>query len=502
MMENETAKLMLPVNITYLTAIQGFIGELAKTAGLPSKDIDPLLLAVEEATVNVIEHAFLPDENATFEVACEYTPLEFTVKIRDKGLPFDPDQVKAFEPDPDLEDISQPGLGFRLMKESVDKLTFHNLGFEGKEIRLTKFIHQKHIEEYFSPAHLERFEERTTTKEEPSEKHAFQVQFLQPEQAIEVAQCAYRTYGYTYVMENVYYPERLVEMTRTGDLISVVAVADANQEVMSHGALEFHGRKHGIPEIGMGFTKPTYRGMGCLNRLTEFVLNHAREKGIKGIYSKAVTTHIYSQKTLNTFEFHPCGLLVGLSPAKEFVRMEKQLTQRESLVLYYRKMNEIPSVKIYAPSSHQEMIEKIFRQTDVSVESVLSGVEDNTDLVDEHSHLECDINNRLQLANIYVNKYGKDLEPEMRNRLKDLCQKKIQAINIYLDLTDPDINKAVGMLEKQNCYFAGVFPGHPRPFLILQYLNDVYIDYDQIAIYDSFTKELFEYIKDRDPNLK
>ena len=51
-MENETAKLILPVSITYLAAIQGFISGLARTAGLPSKDIDLLLLAVEEATVN------------------------------------------------------------------------------------------------------------------------------------------------------------------------------------------------------------------------------------------------------------------------------------------------------------------------------------------------------------------------------------------------------------------------------------------------------------------
>jgi anti-sigma regulatory factor (Ser/Thr protein kinase) len=501
-MENETAKLILPVSITYLAAIQGFISGLARTAGLPSKDIDLLLLAVKEATVNVIEHAFLPDENATYEVACEYTPLEFTVKIRDKGLPFDPNQVKTFEPSPDLKDISQPGLGFRLMKESVDKLTFHNLGFEGKEVRLTKFIHQKHIEEYFSPAHLERFEGNTTTKEAPSKKHSFQVQFLQPKQAIEVAQCAYRTYGYTYVMENVYYPERLVEMTRTGDLISVVAVSDANQEVMSHCALEFHGRKHGIPEIGMGFTKPIYRGMGCLNRITEFILDHAREIGIKGIYGKAVTTHIYTQKSANTFGFRPCGLLVGLSPSKEFVRMEKQLTQRESLVLLYQKINKIPPPKIYPPSSHHEMIEKIFGQMGLPVESVHSGVGEDTDFVDEHSHVECDINNRLQLANIYFDKCGKDLEWELHNRLKELCQKKIEAINIYLDLTDPGINKAVGILEKQNCYFAGVFPGHSRPFLILQYLNNVQIDYDQIAIYDSFARELFEYIMARDPNLE
>ncbi len=500
MKKSPDARLILPVNIAYLPALQGFIGGLAKMAGLPPKDIEFLRLAVEEATTNVIEHAFLPDENATFEVICKHTPVEITVKVRDKGLPFDPAQFKGAKPRPDPDDIAGPGLGLRLMKSSVDRLVFNNLGYEGKEMVLTKFVHQRHIEDYFSPAHLEGFEDAPSQTEEPRGKTPFQVQFLQPEQAIEVAQCAYRTYGYTYVMENVYYPERLVEMTRTGDLISVVAVSEVNQEVMSHCALEFHGRKNGIPEIGMGFTKPAYRGMGCINRINEFILNHSREKGIKGIYSKAVTTHTYSQGALNKFEFRPCGLLVGYSPPKEFARMERRLTQRESLVLYYRQIVETPPLTIHPPPSHSKIIKRIFQQIGVAAEPAPQITYDHMALEEEHSRLECDVNHRLQLANIYINRCGKDLEREVRGRLKELCQKKIESIIFYLDLTDPVIKLATRVLEEQKCFFAGVFPVHPRPYLILQYLNNVYMDYDQIAIYDSFARQIVDYIKDRDPN--
>jgi anti-sigma regulatory factor (Ser/Thr protein kinase) len=501
MAKSGNVELSLPVNMAYLPAIQGFIGELAKTAGLSSKDVDYLLLAVEEAVANVIDHAFLPDEDARFEMVCEHTPLEFTVRIRDKGLPFDPDQVQEFKPRPDQEDISRQGLGLSLMKSSVDKLTFNNLGYEGKEVVLTKFIHQRHIEDYFPPTHLEKFEDGPARTEQPQEKIPYKVQFLQPEQAIEVAQCAYRTYGYTYVMENVYYPERLVQMTLTGDLVSVVAVSEVNGEVMSHCALEFHGQKDGIPEIGMGFTRPKYRGMGCINSINAFILNYARERGIKGIYSKAVTTHTYSQKALNTFKFRPCGLLVGLSPPKKFTRMNKRPNQRETLVLYHRKIIDTPPMEIFIPPSHKKMIERVFRHIGVSVEAALPRTEEVTGFVDKHSHLKCDIDNHRQLGIIHVNKCGKDLEQELHKRLKELCKKKLEAINVYLDLTDPVIYKAITILENQNCYFAGVLPAYPRPFLILQYLNNVYVDYDRIAIYDAFSRELLDYVKDRDRNL-
>ena len=90
MAKSENVRLILPATTTYQPAIHCFISELATTTGLPSQDIDSLMLAVEEAIANVIEYAFLPDEDATFEIICEHTPLEFRVKVRDKGLPFDP----------------------------------------------------------------------------------------------------------------------------------------------------------------------------------------------------------------------------------------------------------------------------------------------------------------------------------------------------------------------------------------------------------------------------
>ena len=72
---------------------------------------------------------------------------------------------------------------------------------------------------------------------------------------------------------------------------------------------------------------------------------------------------------------------------------------------------------------------------------------------------------------MYIDRCGKDLERVTHHRLKELCQRKIEVINVYLDLTDPAINLMVDVLEKQNYFFVGIFPAHPRPFLVLQYLN-------------------------------
>jgi len=114
--------------------------------------------------------------------------------------------------------------------------------------------------------------------------------------------------------------------------------------------------------------------------------------------------------------------------------------------------------------------------------------------------MEIDIRERLDLALIMIQRYGLDFEREFQNRLRQLCLREIAVINIYLDLKDPASPEVVMLLEKTGCFFAGFLPAHPRYFLILQYLNNVNVDYDKIAVYDTFAKKLLDYVRDEDPN--
>jgi len=51
-------------------------------------------------------------------------------------------------------------------------------------------------------------------------------------------------------------------------------------------------------------------------------------------------------------------------------------------------------------------------------------------------------------------------------------------------------------------FFAGVFPNDKKQYLVLQYLNNVPIDYKRIVLVSDFAKELGEYVKKCDPNQK
>ena len=500
-MSSKLAKMIIPVDLTYLASIQAFIAEQARIVEFSNKDILLFNVAVEEAVSNVIKHAFLPEEDATFEITCELTTTEFKVIIKDKGLPFDPEQVKEFEVN-DMEKAAQSGLGFKLMKGSVDKLSFFNKGYGGKEVHLVKYIDQKHIGEFGKTSQMEAFEQPSIKNRTEIPKIAFHTEMLKPKYAIEISQCAYRTYGYTYIMENIYYPDRLIEMAKSGELISAVAVTDDTGEVMTHCALERFGRKRDIPELGMAFTKPKFRGQGCLKALTALLLDSAKALNIKGVYAKAVTTHPFSQKAVCSGGLKVTAIQIGLSPAKTFAKMADQGAQRESLVLCYLKLLKHDKMKLFMIEKHKDIVSKSYSNMGIETE-IYSPDPDNLALkINSQSEVEIDIIDSLNYANIYINSSCENLQLEIKQRLKELCQKKIEAINLYLDLYDEITVSKIEELEELGFFFAGIFPNDKKQYFILQYLNNISIDYNKIVTVSDFATELLSYIKKHDPNLE
>ena len=104
--------------------------------------------AVDEAFTNVVEHAFDPDEDATFKIICTHIPLGLKIAIREKGMPFDPAKIPEYDPTTSLEEQSGEGLGFYLMKQSMDEVQFNNLGKQGKETCLIKYLPKKSMRRF------------------------------------------------------------------------------------------------------------------------------------------------------------------------------------------------------------------------------------------------------------------------------------------------------------------------------------------------------------------
>jgi anti-sigma regulatory factor (Ser/Thr protein kinase) len=114
----------LPSQTEYLGLVRELTKRMAELAGFAEPVGDRLALAVDEATTNVIEHAYGGDREREIELRFEDRGPDFRVELVDTGRMVDPRAV----PHVDLERYAQErrtgGLGMALMENIMDSVTF------------------------------------------------------------------------------------------------------------------------------------------------------------------------------------------------------------------------------------------------------------------------------------------------------------------------------------------------------------------------------------------
>ncbi len=78
----------------------------------------------------------------------------------------------------------------------------------------------------------------------------------------------------------------------------MVTVSDGNK-LAGHAALVKDDPRAMIAEAAMAVVQPEFRGCGCQGKMLALLVEEARKQGLAGIFSKAVTNHVYVQRAGN-----------------------------------------------------------------------------------------------------------------------------------------------------------------------------------------------------------
>jgi serine/threonine-protein kinase RsbW len=221
-----------------------------------------------------------------------------------------------------------------------------------------------------------------------------------------------------------------------------------------------------------------------------------------GILGQAVTNHTFSQQAAHKLGLKDIAVLLGYLPTSmEFKGVGDALSQRVSVVVHFMYLHKPTAITIFPPTHHRELVAALYRSLGV-VPTVEMPESHEAVLPDVDSSLKVDIITSLSVAHIAIRTYGRNVVEEVRARVRYLCLQKIELISLYLDLLDPLTLHLTGEFEKQGFFFAGILPGAtPKgDALILQYLNNVPIDYGKIKVASAQEKDLLAYIERTDPN--
>ncbi len=117
------AKLSVLAGASQVASICDFVARAGWDLGLDNRLIYDLQLAVDEACINVIRHAY-DGSDGEIEVSIDLTDKGVQAVIRDWGAAFDPLSVPEPDVSASLHERTPGGLGLFLMRNVMDQVDF------------------------------------------------------------------------------------------------------------------------------------------------------------------------------------------------------------------------------------------------------------------------------------------------------------------------------------------------------------------------------------------
>ena len=166
-LEEPIARVTVSADAEFLPPVIEFVRQMTRRLGLSdAKHVDQ---AVELVCMNVVEHAFGPEEEGALDVQVLRRAGLVVVAVEDQGLPFD---YKRLE---DGEDRSV----LEILHGSFDEIRFVNLGRRGNRVELLKHLPNTDIRDHLPEDEHRRTLEATTV----SEDIPLEIRMMRPEES-------------------------------------------------------------------------------------------------------------------------------------------------------------------------------------------------------------------------------------------------------------------------------------------------------------------------------
>ena len=139
-----TDKLEVVAETRNLAVVREFLHAAIKRSVLPNGDANKVVLAVDEAVANTIQHGYEGMERGKVEVLIDADAESFKIRIRDTGVSYDTANGSAEKAELDLQahiaSGNKRGLGLFIMRKVMDEVRYTSREGEVNELTLVKYI--------------------------------------------------------------------------------------------------------------------------------------------------------------------------------------------------------------------------------------------------------------------------------------------------------------------------------------------------------------------------
>jgi len=493
------SEIVITNDVEAIAPTVAFLRVVAETLGLDERETYRICYALEETLSKTILFDFEPGAREEIRIAVNAIASGLEVIVSDRGIPRDPflhtpDSVEDIARNTSFDALARSSgdevgaISDFVLHRMLDRYRYANLGRGGRRIEMALYAKAARVGE---PGR------RAGGGPAAGVTGPVDIRLAGREDLTGISRLFHTCYGYSYVNDVVYYPERLAEQIRNQRLTSLVAVV-GKERVVGHVALmrPFDGAD--ILEWGMAVSAPECRGRGIMEQLFAALLDHVRGISCHGLFSHSVTNHVFTQKICSRYNFSDVALLLGYAPADlSFKKINRKLQQRESTIISFRQIQSRRQGTVYPPRHHREMILELYRSANGDV----TAKPGHASTMPAKSTIVHTLVPVLNIAEVLIDTIGQDLDRQLGFLTRKLCIAGIDILYLVLDLGSPLAPWAVEQAEGAGYFFAGIFPGyHHSHALVLQYLNNIAFDYDGIVTLTPTAGRLKSYIRNLDPN--
>jgi len=132
------SKTTFDANFDNLDEIRELVGDAARQVGFSDKEVYAIQLAADEASSNIIEHAYAGVTGGKIEIDLSISDKELKITMRDHGRSFDPSSVPEPNVKADLSERKIGGLGMYLMRKLMDEVSYESSSGTGNLLTMIK----------------------------------------------------------------------------------------------------------------------------------------------------------------------------------------------------------------------------------------------------------------------------------------------------------------------------------------------------------------------------
>ena len=142
---SKTLEFIIPNDTDYLSKIRKAVKDLGIEAGFSNDEVAQIILSVDEAIANVMEHAYGEDpnikpEDAKIVLKFDINSKRFQISIQDFGREFNPLKIALPDLDQHIKTRKNHGLGVYIMRQLMDEITHTYEKDSGNILNIVKYI--------------------------------------------------------------------------------------------------------------------------------------------------------------------------------------------------------------------------------------------------------------------------------------------------------------------------------------------------------------------------